>query len=81
MDGNIKDYLTFKKMITPAVIQVLFWLLVAGVVIAGLGAMFNGQFLSGLGIIIFGPVLVRIYMEIIMVIFKINEAVQTIAKK
>jgi len=82
MNDTTKDYLTFKKMITPTIIQILFWVLVAAVVIAGLIAMTQrGGFLSGLLMVILGPILVRVYMEIIMVMFKINEAVQTIAKK
>ena len=88
MDGNFNDYLKFNKMVTPVIIQVLFWLFAGLSVLAGLvtfiaGAVRNnlGGAVVGLLIIILGPVLVRIYAELLLVIFKIHEAVQTIAQK
>ncbi len=75
------EYLTFKKMITPMVIQILFWIGVVLVVISGLMAMVSGEFLVGLLTILLGPVLVRVYAEIIMVMFKINDGVQRMAAK
>ncbi len=81
MSDNLQDYLTFKKMITPIVIQILFWLWVAGIVFSGLGMMFAGQGLAGLVIILIGPIIARIAIELIIVMFKINEGVQTIAKR
>ena len=88
MNGNFNDYLKFNKMITPVIIQALFWLFAALCVIIGLvaflaGAVNNslGDAVLGLLVIILGPVLVRIYAELLLVIFKIHDAVQTIAQK
>lgn len=81
MDSNLKDILTFKTMITPLVVQVFFWLGIVMVVLGGLGAIFTGQFFYGLAMILIGPLLVRIYAELILVIFKINQGVQEIARK
>jgi len=83
MSDNINDYLTFKKMITPVILHILFWVLVAIAVLFGLYTMVQvpGGFVMGLLTMILGPVVIRIYVEIIMVMFKINEGVQTIAKK
>lgn len=75
------EYLTFKKMITPMVIQILFWIGVVIVVIAGLVAMFQGAFLQGLFTVLVGPVLVRVYAELIIVMFRINDGVQRMAAK
>ena len=80
MDTNLQNILTFKTMITPMVIQVFFWIAVALVVISGLGAIFAGKFLYGLGMILLGPIMVRIYVELIIVIFKINEGVQKMSE-
>ena len=44
MDSNLKDYLTFKKMITPMVIQIAFWIWVVFIIIGGLGMMFTVSF-------------------------------------
>lgn len=69
------DYLTFRRMITPAFIQIIFWIAVIGIVIAGVVAISNGRTGSGLALIILGPVGVRIYAEILIVIFRINDNV------
>jgi hypothetical protein len=72
MDPNIEDILKFRKMITPVIIQVVFWILVAIVVISGLFSL-GDNFLYGLLMIILGPIVVRIYAEILIVLFKMND--------
>ena len=81
------DFLKFRKMITPAIIQVLFWVGVAGSVIAGLvimGTSFNsyyggvGVFLAGLLTLLLGPVVVRIYCELLILFFRMNETLTEI---
>ena len=39
MNTELKDFLNFRKMITPVIIQVLFWVGVVGMVIASLVTM------------------------------------------
>ena len=70
---NIKDLLFFEKMITPQIVVVLYWLSLVAIVISGIGAMFSGQFLQGLGILILGAIAARIYCEFITVIFQLNK--------
>jgi len=77
---EFKDVLFFDKMIVPKVIQVLYWILLVVVVLGALGMMFQ-SFLAGLGLLIFGPLVVRIYCELLIVMFKINEALQDIRNK
>jgi hypothetical protein len=72
MDPQMDDILKFRKMITPIIIQVLFWIGVAAAVISGLAAM-GDDFFSGLVLIILGPIAVRLYAEILMVLFKMND--------
>lgn len=81
------DFLKFRKMITPAIIQVLFWVGVVGCVIAGLvtiGYSFDsysggvGVFLSGLMILILGPVGVRISCELLILFFRMNDTLTEI---
>ncbi|HEY60712.1 MAG TPA: DUF4282 domain-containing protein [Anaerolineae bacterium] len=90
----MEDYLSFRKMITPIIIKVLFWIGVAVSVISGL-VMIGGSFgrygggattfLMGLFTIILGPVAVRIYCEIIILFFRINDTLteirEALAKK
>ena len=75
-----KDLLYFDKMVMPNVITFLYWLALLGVVIGGLVTMFQ-SFLTGLGVLIGGAIAVRLYCEIFMVMFKMNEALQDIRRK
>jgi len=83
----MKDLLFFDKMLTPKFITVIYWLLLVGVVIGGIGMMFAGYgfsfsaFFSGLLTIVFGAIFVRIWCELMMVLFKMNEALQDIRNK
>lgn len=74
----MNDFLAFRKMITPVAIQILFWLFVVGVIITGFVAMAQGKALAGLVVIIIGPVMVRIYCELLIVAFKIFESLRNI---
>ncbi len=74
----MKDFLTFKKMITPMIIQILFWIGVAAVVIGGFVSMFSGSFWQGLLAIIIGPIFVRLFTELLIVTFSINDSLRII---
>ena len=88
MNGNFKDYLKFNKMITPVFIQVLFWVFAALFVIFGLivfiagaaGNSFVGA-VAGIVFIILGPICTRVGAEMVIIYFKIYDAVRTIAEK
>ena len=73
------EFLTFKKMITPVIIQILFWIGVVGAVIGGIAQM-GQSFIMGLLMVIIGPIAVRIYCELIIVIFSINDNLREIKK-
>ena len=87
---NASDYLSFRKMITPIIIQAIFWIGVALCVIIGIvriaqgaGAEYGGggMVVSGLLMLILGPRGVRVYCELIIVLFRINETVTDILNK
>lgn len=74
----MREYLSFRRMITPVFIQVIFWLAVIGIVVSGIVAISNGATGSGLLLIVLGPLGVRIYAEILIVIFRINDTLTEI---
>ncbi len=78
MDDKMKDFLFFRKMITPMIIQILFWIGIVVVVIGGFVTMFTSSFLAGLGMVILGPIGVRLWTELLIVIFKINDTLTDI---
>ena len=55
-----------------------FWIGVAAVVIMGFVTMFSGGFLQGLLMIIIGPIGVRLWTELLIVVFKINDSLADI---
>jgi uncharacterized membrane protein len=83
----MRDVLFFDKMITPKIITFIYWVLLVVVVIGGLGWIFagHGNFFGRLFAGIFGAVAgaiaVRIWCELLIVLFKMNEALQEIRKK
>jgi hypothetical protein len=89
MKGNKMDpmsLLRFDEMITPKIIIVLYWLGLLGVLLSGISSMFFfgfsfASFLKGLLIILLGVLLVRVYCELLILLFKMNEALQEIRKK
>jgi hypothetical protein len=74
-------------MITPVIVQALFWVGAGIAVIAGLIGIGSGlsssygggsQVLGGLLILVLGPVIVRIYCELLILLFKMYEALNEV---
>mgnify|MGYP000421191412 CR=1 FL=1 len=75
-----KEILFFNTMLTPKIITLVYWLLILTSIIVGLSMMFGGwtgftfyKFLTGLFAIGAGIISSRIWCELLIVIFKINE--------
>jgi hypothetical protein len=77
-------------MITPTIIKIIFWAGVGASVIMGLIMLISGaaspwgggiQVFGGLLTIVIGPLVTRIYCELLIVLFKMNEALQDIKSK
>ena len=74
----MSEYLSFRKMITPVFIQIIFWIAVVSIVILAIVEIGNHHAVAGILTLIFGPLGVRIYAEILMVIFRIHDDVAAI---
>lgn len=76
------EFLRFEMMITPLLIQIIFWVAVVFSVVAGLFMIFAGEgaigAIGGLLVIIFGPIGARVYAEILIVLFRINDHLRQI---
>jgi len=81
---SLGDFLSFRYMITPPLVQVIYVLVTVIITIAGLVTMLsdapNAGPLPGLLIIVFGNLLWRVYMELVMLFFRINEGIQGIER-
>jgi hypothetical protein len=82
----MSDLFTFRRMLAPIVIQVLFILASLGSIIGGIAILMHGAVYSqpatttwlGVGFLLLGPILVRLYAEAVIVIFRINETLTDI---
>lgn len=81
MNISGKDLFFFDRMLTPSIITVVYWLLLLSVLVSGLGVMFTQSFFAGLGIVIGGIIGVRIWCELLIVLFKIHQNLRTLADK
>lgn len=84
----MKAVLFFDNMLTPKIITVVYWLLLLAAVVGGIGSMFSGyggfsfgSFFMGLLYIVGGAIGARIWCELLIVLFKMNEALQEIRRK
>lgn len=75
------SFLKFERMITPVFIQIMFWIgflasILSGFAMIGFGIISDsGGFLNvlaGLAMMLIGPLIVRIYCEMLIVIFKMH---------
>lgn len=69
----IKKFIGFDKMIATSVIKGLYYIFLVLTLISGLVMMFKMSFFKGLLMLIIGPILVRLYAELIIVLFSIHD--------
>jgi hypothetical protein len=82
----MNDLLHFDKMITPQIITFIYWLGLLFAVIGGLGVMFSqglsiGSFVGGILAALLFALGARIWCELLIVLFKMNEALQDLRNK
>jgi hypothetical protein len=81
----MSDFMAFRWMLTPVLIQIMFVLgslaaIAIGFVAIGHGATHHqsGQVGAGVALILFGPIVVRLYAEVLIVVFRINDSLSDI---
>lgn len=79
-DRRAQSYFKFDRMITPRIIEVIFIIGFVLTVLAGLIVMSESMF-AGIMVILIGPLMIRINCELIIVVFKIHEALQDIRQR
>ena len=80
----MKDFLTFKRMISPIMIQIVWWLATLGIAIAGLGTFVfaedGASRVGGLLVAVFGVLYIRVVSEVLIIVFRFNETLTDIKK-
>jgi hypothetical protein len=82
----MRDFWAFRTMVTPVIIQLLFWIgailcLIIGGIMIIMGATQGGPsdyLWKGVLLFLLGPLGVRVYCEILIVFFRINETLTEI---
>ncbi|MBN2655144.1 MAG: DUF4282 domain-containing protein [Nitrospirae bacterium] len=81
----MKEILFLNSLLTPRLITVLYWIMLLIVLVSGLSIAFNPQsfsaFLFGILTIIGGVISVRVFCELLIVIFKIHDNTKKIADR
>ena len=77
------EYLKFERMIVPLILQALFWVLTIACVIYAFTLIASGHGITavfGVLTLLLGPVVVRVCVEVLMVLFRIHDAVEEVAQ-
>lgn len=77
----LHDFFTFKKLYIEAVLRFLYVLSTMLCIAIGFFSMFGASFFSGLGLMILGPIVVRIAYELIMLVIILVSNVIAINRK
>jgi len=76
-DSLWKNLLGFDKMIAPIVIKIVYFLLLLGVLVGTVGSLVQGNVLKALGMLVFGSLGVRLWCEMMILIFRVYEQLTT----
>ena len=70
----MEDFLTFRKMLSPVIIQTVFLVSVILCIAFGIYLMWGGglRILLGLLLLLLGPFVIRIWCETVLLLFRIN---------
>lgn len=78
---DAKSVFFFDTMLTPKIITFVYWLLLLGCIVGGLVTMFTTSFFGGLFGMAGGLLFSRIWCELLIVLFKMNDALQVIKNR
>ena len=77
----MKAFLNYEYMITPGILKIISYIGAVIAVIAGLFTAFTADLVGGLAVAVGGPIVLRIYAELMLVIFELHKEVRKIANK
>jgi len=76
-DSLWKNLLGFDKMIAPTVIKIVYFLLLLSVLGGTVAFLAQGQIFGALGILVFGFLGVRLWCEMLILMFRVYEQLTT----
>ena len=76
----LKQFISFESFITPSIIVFIFWLSIIGISLSGIVAIFSGYIFYGIVEVVLGVIFTKVFCEILIVLFKINNHLKEIAE-
>ena len=77
----MKAFLNYEYMITPGVLKILSYIGMVLAVLVGLFTAFTAEFFTGIGTAVLGPIVIRIYAELMLIVFELHKELKKIASK
>ena len=74
----MKDFLMFRRMLSPVIIMIMSWFGMLAAVATGIYDLIHGITGPGVVMIIVGPIIIRLASEFLMLFFRINETLTDI---
>jgi hypothetical protein len=81
---DFNEFIRFRYLITPAFITVVYVIGAILITLAALGALASGGgngFVVGLIVLVFGNLYWRVILEFVMVLFRMNDSLQSIDRR
>jgi hypothetical protein len=78
---DINDFVAFRYLITPAFITVIYIIGAILITLGAIGTIIGGNLIAGLLIFVFANLYWRIVTEFIMVLFRMNDSLQSIDRR
>lgn len=75
---KITEFLFFRRMLIPVIVQFIFWFSSAICILVGIFGLFHHYAFTGLGLMIFGPLFIRVICEYIIVLFRMSDTLMEI---
>ncbi len=75
----MKKFLIFNIMVTPVILQIIFWVGTVTLIILGLlDIIVNHRYIIGVQLVILGPIGLRVLTELLLIPFRINDKLDAI---
>ena len=76
----MKAFFNYEYMITPGILKILSYIAAVVVIIMGIFAL-TADAVTGISMIVLGPIAVRIYAELMLIVFEIHKELKKISEK
>ena len=75
----MKAFFNYEYMITPGILKILSYIAAVVVVIMGIFAL-TADAVTGISMIVLGPIVIRIYAELMLIVFEVHKEIKKISE-